>query len=272
MKDNKKRKPAVAGQFYPANAERLKSLVERMVEEDQERKETVCVVSPHAGLEFSGYVAGAVFSSVELPSKFILLGPNHRNVQSGISIMKEGVWETPLGDVPVDDSLAESVMSHSNLIQEDTRAHFLEHSLEVQLPFLQYYKNDISIVPFSIAPMVSYEELEELGTAVASSIQESSGNVLIVASTDMSHFVSQETAKKKDFLAIEQILNLNPRGLYEVVTKENISMCGFQPTTSALVASKKLGAQEGSLIKYQTSGDIIGNFNEVVGYAGVRIT
>lgn len=243
-----------------------------MVKEDQERKEALCVISPHAGLEFSGYVAGAVFSSVELPSKFVLLGPNHRDVRSGISIMKEGIWETPFGDVPVDESLAQSLINRSRGVQEDIRPHLSEHSLEVQLPFIQYYKKDISIVPLTIAPMVPYKELEELGEAIASAIKESNQDVLIVSSTDMSHYVSQETAKKKDFQAIEQILKLDARGLYDVVTREEISMCGFQSTTAAVVASKKLGAKEASLVKYQTSGDIIGNYGEVVGYAGLRIS
>lgn len=246
-------------------------MVGKMVDPDREKKESKAVVSPHAGFIYSGPVAGAVFSSVRLPRRFIILGPSHRDIPSRLAIMREGVWETPFGDVSVDTPLAESIISHSELLTEDATAHLHEHSLEVQLPFLQYFEQEISIVPICIAYHVGYEELEELGRAVAQGIRDIRDRVLIVASTDMSHYVRQEVARKKDFMAIERILDLDARGLYETVNQENISMCGFQPTTSAIVASKKLGAKGAELVKYQTSGDVTGNYHEVVGYAGIRI-
>lgn len=266
-----KRKPSVAGYFYPGKAEELKKMIERMVDLESEKKKAICVVSPHAGFVYSGPVAGAVFSSVLLPDRFVILGPSHRNVESRIGIMKEGIWETPLGDIPVDAQLAELIMKNSDAITEDNAAHFNEHSLEVQLPFIQFFKKNISIVPLCISYYSSFEELKELGTSISLGIKAVKENVMIVASTDMSHYVDHNVAKKKDFMAIEKILQLDAKGLYNVVHRQDISMCGFQPTTSALFASKELGAKTATLIKYQTSGDITGDHHEVVGYAGIRV-
>ena len=266
-----KRKPAVSGYFYPGRKEDLRKMIKRMVEPEVEKEKAICVVSPHAGFEYSGPVAGAVFSSVQLPDKFIILGPSHRAIQSRVAIMKEGVWETPLGHAQVESRLAELIMNHSQLVTEDEKAHLNEHSLEVQLPFIQYFKKNVSIVPVCISYYVSFEDLEELGKAISLGIKDLKEDVMIVASTDMSHYVEQKVAKKKDFLAIDKILQLDAKGLYDIVQLEDISMCGYQPTTSALIASKELGAQRATLIKYQTSGDTTGNYHEVVGYAGIRI-
>jgi len=265
------RKPSVAGYFYPDRTEELEDKVREMVCLEGKKEKAICLISPHAGFEYSGSVAGAAFSSVYLPNKFIILGPSHRSVQSRYAIMKKGIWETPLGDVMIDTVLAESVMSHCNFIVEDNSAHINEHSIEVQLPFIQFFKKDISFVPLNIGYYTSYEELEELGDAISQVIKQTKEEVMIVASTDMSHYVSQKVAKKKDFLAIDRILDLDAKGLYDVVNFEDISMCGFQPVTTALVASKKAGASKAVLVKYQTSGDVTGNYDEVVGYAGIRI-
>ncbi|MGB3861020.1 MAG: AmmeMemoRadiSam system protein B [Candidatus Aminicenantaceae bacterium] len=266
-----KRKPAVAGYFYPQQEESLKSVVSRMIDFECEKRKAISVIVPHAGFEYSGPVAGAVFSSVQLPKIFVILGPNHRQVKSRFAIMKEGTWQTPFGEVPIDSGLANAIATRSDLITDDSDAHEREHSLEVQLPFIQYFRHDFSIVPISIAYQTSYEELEELGHALAESIQNRDEDVLIVASTDMSHYVSQKEAEIKDSLAIEEIKRLDAQGLYDVVSRENISMCGYQPTTATIVASKDLGATQAELIKYQTSGEVTKNFHEVVGYAGMRI-
>jgi len=267
-----KRKPAVAGNFYPGRGEQLLEMMEGMVEPKKEKEKAICVVSPHAGFVYSGPVAGAVFSSVQLPDFFVILGPSHRGIGSRFAVMKEGVWETPLGEVSLEASLAEHIMSYSPLISEDDEAHLEEHSLEVQIPFIQYFKKDFSIVPICLSPYVSYEELEELGKAISRGMKDFKKEVLIVASTDMSHYVSQKVAEKKDFFAIDKILKLDPKGLHDTVKKEDISMCGFQPTTSAMIASMELGAKEAKLIKYQTSGDTSGDYSQVVGYAGIRIS
>ena len=267
-----RRKPAVSGYFYPGREDALKKMVAGMLATEIEKEKAICVVSPHAGFEYSGSVAGAVFSSVELPDTFIILGPSHRPIQSRVAIMKEGDWETPLGQAKIESSLAELIMSHSPLIEKDEIAHVHEHSLEVQLPFIQYLKESVAMVPICLSYHLSFKELEDLGKAIANGVKDFKKDVLIVASTDMSHYVEQSIAKEKDFLAINRILELDAQGLHDTVGRENISMCGFQPTTSALIASKELGAEKAVLIKYQTSGDRTGDYSEVVGYAGIRIT
>jgi len=266
-----RRKASVAGYFYPNRERDLKEMIGGMVEPDRERISGICVVSPHAGFVYSGPVAGAVFSSVYLPDKYVILGPSHRGIEACLAIMKKGTWETPLGEVPIDSQLAEQIMHHSEGISEDHSAHLHEHSLEVQLPFIQFFKKNISIVPICIAPQASFEDLEDLGLAVAKGIKDVKDEVMIVASTDMSHYIDQELARKKDFLAINKILKLDALGLFETVQREHISMCGFQPTTAALIASIELGAKKAELIKYQTSGDVTGDYREVVGYAGIVI-
>lgn len=271
MEENVNRKPAVAGYFYPKRPEELRKKIENMVDPKIKKEKALGIVSPHAGYEYSGHVAGAVFSSVKLPDTFVILGPSHRNIHSHFAIMKEGFWETPLGDIPLESDLAAHIMNFSKLIVQDDIAHLNEHSLEVQLPFIQYFKKNFSIVPICVSFYVSYDELAELAKAISQGIKKFNKEVMIVSSTDMSHYVNQEEAQKKDFLAIEKVLQLDARALYETVQKEDISMCGFQPTTSAIIALKELGAQKAELIKYQTSGDITKNYLEVVGYAGIRI-
>ena len=267
-----RRKPAVGGYFYPGREDALKEMVAGMIDTESEREKAICVISPHAGFEYSGPVAGAVFSSVELPDTFVILGPSHRPIQSRVAIMTEGVWETPLGQAKIESSLAEIIMSRSPLVEKDEIAHVHEHSLEVQLPFIQYLREEVAIVPVCLSYHLSFKELEDFGRAIATGIKDFNKDVLVVASTDMSHYVDQSVAKEKDFLAIDRILELDAQGLHDTVERESISMCGFQPTTSAIVASKELGAKKAILIKYQTSGDRTGDYSEVVGYAGMRIT
>ncbi len=246
-------------------------MIQEMVDPDADKENAKCVISPHAGYVYSGKVAGSVFSSVLLPDRFIILGPNHGDTSTRIALMKRGVWETPLGDVPIEASLAQSILDQSDKIQEDEKSHVQEHSLEVQIPFIQFFREDIAIVPISIAYTASYKDLEELGKALSQSIRAYDRDVLIVASTDMSHYVSQEEAQEKDFLAIHKILQMDAEGLYEIVRKENISMCGYQPTVASIIASRELQARKAELIRYQTSGEVSGDFFKVVGYAGIRI-
>jgi len=263
------RKPAVAGQFYPGNPDKLRDMIDDMIDPAVDKKKAFGIISPHAGFIYSGEVAGAVFSSVYLPKKFIIFGPNHRGSGPLFSLYEEGAWETPLGNVPIDSELVKVLKTNSDLLETDEVSHIYEHSLEVQIPFIQYFIKDFSIVPIAISPYATFDQLKELGLAVGKSIKNE--DVLLIASTDMSHYISQEEAKEKDYFAIEKILNLDPEGLFDVVKQKNISMCGFQPTTVVLLASSLLGASKGELIKYQTSGDVSGDYHEVVGYAGIRI-
>ncbi len=265
------RKPAVAGYFYPGKPEELRSMLRRMVDLKADKVKAVAVVSPHAGFIYSGYVAGAVFSSVVLPGRIVILGPSHRGIQPLFALAAKGKWQTPLGEVPLDSSLAEALLEKSSLVEVDEDAHGAEHSLEVQLPFIQYLKPDFSLLPICISGRAGYQDLENLGRDLAASIKEAGEEVLIVASTDMSHYVSQETAKRRDGMAIEKILALDARGLYNTVVEKDISMCGFQPTAAAIVAARELGAKKAELVRYQTSGDASGDYNQVVGYAGLRL-
>lgn len=261
----------MAGYFYPHNSADLRNMIEEMVDPQADKEKAISVISPHAGYVYSGKVAGSVFSSVELPEDFVIMGPNHQAVSADMSIMRQGYWETPLGDVSINTALADLIMKQSDVLEESEKNHSQEHSLEVQVPFIQYLKGQFSFVPISIAYFATYDDLVDLGKAIAGAIREFGQDVLIVASTDMSHYVSQEVAKEKDFLAIDKILQLDARGLYDVVKTENISMCGFQPTCVSIIASNELEAKKAELIKYQTSGDVSGDFFQVVGYAGIRI-
>jgi AmmeMemoRadiSam system protein B len=266
-----KRKPFVAGQFYPGGAAELRAMIKGMIDPRARKEKAIAVVSPHAGYIYSGPVAGAVFSSVDLPRTCIILGPAHREIAPMFAIQRSGSWSTPLGEVPVKTDLADAIMSSAPLVKEDAGAHLHEHSLEVQVPFLQFFREDIAIVPVCVSSEASYEDLAGLGKALAEAIGGFGSDVLIVASTDMSHYISREAAEKKDNQAIDRVLALDAEGLFKTVVRERISMCGFQPVTAALAAANDLGAAKAELIRYQTSGDVTGDYREVVGYAGIRI-
>lgn len=266
------RKPAVAGTFYPGRESELRRLIGSLVKSEAPAIRAVAVVAPHAGFVYSGTVAGAVFASIEIPETVVVLAPSHRPIHSLFAIMTEGRWETPLGAVPVAAALAQAILDNSGgLVTADPAAHAAEHSLEVQLPFLQFLKSRFSLVPLAISYRASYHDLEALGRDVAAAVRSSGGDVLLVASTDMSHYVSRSAARELDFLAIRKIEDLDPRGLYDVVRNEDISMCGFQPVTAVLVAARELGATRAELVRYADSGDVTGDEREVVGYAGLRI-
>ena len=266
-----KRKAFVAGQFYPGDEERLRRTIGEMSGSQGAPRKAIAVVSPHAGYVYSGPVAGAVFSSTVVPGTVVILGPGHREIGSLFAIQGRGSWLTPLGESPIEADLASRIMKRCALVEEDEQAHLGEHSLEVQLPFIQYYRKDAAIVPICVSHEAGYGELETLGRALAEAIRDSGRETLIVASTDMSHYVTQKTAEKKDMLAIRKVLDLDPAGLYKTVTEERISMCGYQPTAAALVAAIGLGASGAELVRYQTSGETTGDYAQVVGYAGIRV-
>lgn len=265
-----KRSPAVAGQFYQGSTSRLRMEVENYVLRDVKKERVIGIISPHAGLMYSGHVAGAVYSSIEFPETFILIGPNHTGIGSSVSIMASGIWDMPMRSFFIDDNLGKNLLLKVPFIQDDPIAHRFEHSLEVQLPFMAYFSDTVKIVPISVMK-ASLKECEDIGKGIAAVIKKSSSKVVIVASSDMSHYVTDETARKLDGLALNKALNLDPEGLYNTVKKEKISMCGFIPATIMLYAAKELGANEARLIKYATSGEISGDYEHVVGYAGVIV-
>jgi len=265
------RSAAVAGAFYPGEAATLRRMVEGLLPPGADRRSAIAVVSPHAGYVYSGGVAGAVFASVEVPAVVVILGPSHRPIRPLFALMNAGSWETPLGPVPVDGSLADDILAGLPTAAEDASAHAREHSLEVQLPFLQVVRPRVSIVPIAVSARAGYADLSALGEALASAFQTRKERPLLVASTDMSHYISRAEARTKDFLAIEAIRRLDPRGLFDTVLGEEISMCGFQPAVAVLAAALILGATRAELVAYATSADRTGDDREVVGYAGLRI-
>ncbi|NQT89850.1 MAG: AmmeMemoRadiSam system protein B [Candidatus Omnitrophica bacterium] len=264
------REPTAAGQFYPASAEALKEMIASMVDEDAQKEKAIGVISPHAGYPFSGPCAGAVFSRIEIPPTVVLLGPNHTGTGANFSLYNRGSWRTPLGDVEVDSELAGMISKSTDLIDIDEKAHDGEHCLEVQLPFIQYFKEDFKIVPILLGSG-GLDKYNELGNAIASSIKSSDKDALIIASGDMTHYEPQGMAVKKDKIAIDAVLRLDAGELLDKVEEHNISMCGSISAAVMVIAAKILGAETAELVKYQTSGETTGDFSAVVGYASMII-
>ncbi len=264
------RPPAVAGRFYPRDAQMLLGEVQAFLSPRQERRPALGCIVPHAGYIYSGHVAGAVFARIEIPQRCIVLCPNHTGRGTPLSIMSAGTWETPLGPVTIDSQLAEDLKSGFALLREDSEAHRSEHAIEVELPFLQVLNRQCAFVPIAVGT-AQFEALEELGRAMGEALREQAEPVLIVASSDMNHYQNDAVTRVKDHKAIERILALDARGLYDTVLREDISMCGFGPAVAMLTAVRALGAKSADLVKYATSGDISGDRETVVGYAGVLI-
>lgn len=264
------RRAAVSGSFYAGTRDRLRLQVEDLLPRSATPEHAIGVVAPHAGYMYSGKVAGAVYSRVEFPDVFVILGPNHTGLGAGAAIMTYGQWETPLGKVPIDTDLGKAILGNSSVLEEDHLGHIREHSIEVQLPFLQYFDRPFSFVPICLFSH-EYAACQEVGQAMAKAVRETKKRVLMVASTDMSHYISREEAMQKDRKAIDAMLALDPEGLHRVVRREGISMCGFHPTTAMLVAAKGLGASTVDLVKYTDSGEVTRDLHEVVAYAGLIV-
>lgn len=266
------RKPAVSGQFYSGSKKRLKADIEKLVDKEAHPTEAIGCMLPHAGYIYSGRTAGRTISCLDIKDNAVLLGPNHTRLGAPFSIMTEGNWQTPLGETAINSDLAKSILNKSEYLTDDALAHTHEHSLEVELPFLQYYKPGIRIVPI-IVTEDRISVYKEIGNSIASALKESKlGNsTLIIASSDMTHYEPQEKAKEKDKEAIEAILELNEDKLIDKIKRVNISMCGYVATAIMLVAAKLLGAKKAELINYQTSGEVTGDYSSVVGYAGIII-
>ncbi|MEJ2184062.1 MAG: AmmeMemoRadiSam system protein B [Nitrospirota bacterium] len=265
-----RRVPAVAGQFYERDRERLRKQVASLVEADAPREAVKGLLAPHAGLMYSGAVAGSVYSRIKFPRSFVLLGPNHTGMGLPVAMMDEGEWEVPTGLLAVNTALARSISREVPLVRPDSEAHAFEHSLEVQLPFVAHFAPEASIVPIAIM-VAGLAELLQMGEGIARAIAGAGYPVTVAASSDMSHFLPEDVARARDRLAIERILELDAEGLYEVVRRENISMCGYMPTVVMLAASRALGATGAELVRYATSAEVTGDYRSVVGYAGVLV-
>ncbi len=264
------RKPVVSGQFYPQSPSELKEMIGGMIDDKAEKEEIIGLVLPHAGYIFSGPVAGATISRIKFKDTFIILGPSHTGMGKPFSIMTEGAWQTPLGDIQIDSELARQILAGSSHLEDDLLAHQYEHSIEVQLPFLQYFKSDINLVPIVLSHTAG-ATYKEIGRELAGAIKNSGKGVIILASSDMTHYEPQEAAQRKDNQAIAAILNLDEDELLRRVSELKISMCGYAPVVSLISAAKELGAKEAELISYRTSGDTSGDYSSVVGYAGIII-
>ena len=265
------RLPAVAGRFYPDDPGRLRAAVDSFLASKSENKIRVraCLV-PHAGYIYSGSVAGEVYRRIEIPARIILVGPRHFPRGAPLAILSDGAWQTPLGMAPVDHLLAEKIARAFPHLREDAVAHSTEHSLEVQLPFLQRLAPSFAFVPIVIG-QAHWDSLEALGRALAAVIASERDPVLLIASSDMNHYESEPVTRVKDRKAIDPILALDARKLFDTVREENISMCGYAATAAVLVAARELGATRAELVRYANSGEVNGDLDEVVGYAGILI-
>ncbi len=264
------RKPAVANQFYPGKRQILERTVESFVDNDAIVEDCLAMIAPHAGYIYSGKVAGSIYSSVNICDNIVLIGPNHTGLGEPAAIMTSGSWEIPTGNVEINEELSNILIEETSLLADDATAHIQEHSLEVQLPFIHHFNPEANIVPITMMHL-SFEECVELGLAIAMGIKKYNEDTLIVVSSDMNHYESDETTKIKDNNAIDRILALDPKGLLDITEIENISMCGVIPAVIALVAANELGATEARLVDHATSGDTSGDYTQVVGYAGILI-
>jgi MEMO1 family protein len=271
------RLPAVDGRFYASDPEALARDVERLMQSPATASESRgrpvsharAVVVPHAGYVYSGSIAGATFARVAVPDCVVILGPNHTGLGARRALWSRGAWRVPLADVPIAEDLADA-LGREAALEHDAAAHLREHSIEVELPFLVRCRPDVHIVPVCLA-LLDADECRAIGVGIARAVRSSGREVLLVASTDMSHYVSAETARARDQLALARLLALDPEGLYQTVVEHDISMCGFVPTCVALFAARELGAISTELVRYGNSGETSGDFQRVVGYAGVVI-
>jgi AmmeMemoRadiSam system protein B/AmmeMemoRadiSam system protein A len=262
------RNPYVAGYFYPGSASELKAMLARYIDKNAPKEEVVGLLVPHAGYQYSGPVTGATISRIVFKDTFVIMGPSHSGLGKPFSVMPEGTWRTPLGNVEVDSELARKIVALSEYAEEDYVAHGEEHAVEVQLPFLQYIKPDVRIVPVILAG-ADADIYKEIGRAIARAIKELHREAVILASGDMTHYETHASAKEKDSKAIEAMLALDEDELTRRYKNLPITMCAHGPVVTLIAAAKELGVTGAELVKYQTSGDATGDYDAVVGYAGV---
>ena len=267
------RLPAVAGMFYEGTAPRLRSQLEACFAANPppaSKEPFIGAVVPHAGLMYSGHVAAAFYAMADLPRRFIILCPNHTGAGHYAAVSRSEAWRTPLGDAAVDGALSAALMRAAPRLRHDDAAHAREHSLEVQLPFLQHLLGSFTFVPICLgAPR--YEMCEEIGKAIAEVISSAGERIGILASSDLNHYEDQKVTLRKDQMAIDAVVAREPETLWRVVEEHDVSMCGYIPSTTMLVAANALGAKRARLIKHATSGDVSGDYERVVGYASLVV-
>jgi AmmeMemoRadiSam system protein B/AmmeMemoRadiSam system protein A len=264
------RQPVVAGQFYPASPARLRDLIRGMVDDRAEKLDAVGLVLPHAGYAYSGPVVGAVLSRVRPKDTAVIICPNHTGRGKLFSIMTEGTWKTPLGEVEIDHELADRILDKSRYLEADAAAHAFEHAVEVQLPFLQYFMPGFKMVPVVLG-QANGETYKEIGREIAAALRAVRRDAIVIASSDMTHYEAAESVRAKDAEAVQAILALDEDDLLKRVARFDITMCGYGPVVSMLAAARDLGAGRAELVRYQTSGDAGGDAASVVGYAGIMV-
>ena len=275
------RKPAVAGSFYPDNPNELRKLIENCFLENKDISEIpklnsfegsdypVHIMVPHAGYQYSGAIAAKGYCNIVkhgFPEVFIILSPNHTGFGSEVSVFNEGEWITPLGNVEVDKEFADEIISFSDIATADFQAHVHEHSIEVQLPFLQYFSNDFQIVPITMGSQ-TFSASSDLAKSIFETGNKLGKSYCVIASTDLSHFNNQEKANKVDGFVLEDISEMNEFKLFEEVIQFNITMCGYGPVMATISLSKMSGKKNCEILGYRTSSDVTGDFSSVVGYA-----
>ena len=275
------RQPAVAGAFYPDNPEKLVERIESSFLDDagvghipklnsfEDKDYPINVMVPHAGYQYSGAIASHGYCKIVengFPEVFIIISPNHTGFGSEISVFNEGSWITPLGNVEVDAEFADAVIDASDFASADFTAHIREHSIEVQLPFLQYFSDDFKIVPITMGRQ-NFVTSSDLAKAIFEAAEKLDKSYCVIASTDLSHFNNQEKANKVDAFVLEDIEEMNEFKLFEEVVQYNITMCGYGPVMTTMSLSKKVNKNTSEILAYGTSGDVSGDFTSVVGYA-----
>lgn len=271
------RHPAVAGKFYTNDPDQLREELEQLMPQGEPAfpegaaGRALGIVAPHAGYLYSGKVAGAVYAAVRIPDTVLILGPNHTGIGAPAALWPSGEWLTPLGPVPVSSRLSKLILKHAHQVREDVSAHRFEHSLEVQLPFLQYRNPRVSIAALCLS-LPDFDSITRMGQGIAHAISEYGEEVLMVASSDMTHYESARAAKAKDDLALAQVALLDPEALLKVCREKDITMCGVIPTAAMLVAARELGASQCRLVNYATSGEVNGDLQRVVAYAALTVS
>ncbi|MCI5131307.1 MAG: AmmeMemoRadiSam system protein B [Candidatus Electrothrix sp. EH2] len=263
------RQPAVANRFYDGDPTELRRSLSSLIPEYAEKIQAKAVLAPHAGYVYSGAVAGETFARIHIPETVILLGPDHHGGGAPLAVGTED-WDMPWGQVPLADDLAETLLSSSALFTANNSAHRPEHSLEVQLPFLQYFQKNLRILPILLSRL-SLRQCHEAAAELAQAVRGLTVPALLVASTDMTHYLPRQQAARQDRFALQHILELDADGLYNTVLSLRISMCGVIPATITLLAAAELGAEQAELVRYTDSGEVSGDTDYVVGYAGVLI-
>jgi len=274
------RQPVAAGSFYSSDTETLKkqiveSFSHKLGPKGFKNQELVAAVVPHAGYMYSGPVAAWVYSRIE-KANYIILGPNHSGMGENFAVMKNGLWKTPLGEVVIYEEIAEKLLKECDILNYDVIAHQHEHSIEVQLPFLQHkFGNDFKFVPITILNEFADDFLLEncrlVGKAIAGVIKKQKGKWIILASSDFSHYVPQKMAKEIDLSIVKEIKKMDEKKFFGKIVEKSASVCGFGAIAITMVAAKELGAKKADLLKYATSGDVTGETDSVVGYASLII-